>query len=115
MDNREKRKAKRVEKSIEERLDDDILYTNYEGKDVFSASEIEEILGIPASIITYLFEPVSWSVLNEIGVKKKSKSKYYHERDIKDALENPKNEKHDILIKMLKEYKNKKRKAFGKN
>ena len=43
---------------------------------------------------------------------KKSKSKYYYEREIEDALENPKNEKHDILIKTLKEYKNKKRKAF---
>jgi len=106
MNNEEKRKTKRSEKSIEERLDDDILYTNYEGKDVFSASEIEEILGIPASITTYLFEPASWSVLNGIGAKR-SKSKYYYERDIKDALENPKNEKHDILIKMLKEYKNK--------
>ena len=106
MDNIEEIKPKRAKKSIEERLDDDIFYTNYEGKDVFSASEIEEILGIPASIITYLFEPASWSVLNEVGVKKSS-SKYYYERDIKDALENPKNEKHAILIKRLKEYKSK--------
>ena len=35
MDDREKRKTKRTEKSIEDLLDDDILYTNYEGKDVF--------------------------------------------------------------------------------
>jgi hypothetical protein len=38
--------------------------------------------------------------------------KYYYKKEIEDALENPKNEKHDILIKLLKEYTNKERKAF---
>jgi len=101
MDNIEEIKTKRAEKSIEELLDDDMLFTNYEGKDLFLASEIKEILGIPITITTHLFEPASLVSINGLESKK-----YYYKKEIEDALENQKNEKHDILIKMLKEYKN---------
>jgi len=35
MDNTEKRKTRRAGKLIKELLDDDMLFTNYEGKDLF--------------------------------------------------------------------------------
>jgi len=76
---------------------------------LMTASEIKEEFRIPTEITVALFEPVEWHHTNVEGHYGGNPTYFYNTEEISEALNDPANEKHNILMKALEEYKDKKK------
>jgi len=86
---------------IEERYD-------ISSRGLMTASEIKEEFSIPIEVTVSLFEPVEWHHTNVEGHYGGNPTYFYDSEEIEEALNDPANEKHDVLLKALEEYKDKK-------
>jgi len=75
---------------------------------LMTASEIKEEFGIPTEITSSLFRPVEWHHTNVEGHYGGNSTYFYDSEEIEAALNDPADEKHNILMKKLEEYKDKK-------
>jgi len=75
---------------------------------LMTASEIKEEFGIPTEVTTSLFRPVEWHHTNIEGNYGGNPTYFYDSEEIEEALKDPANEKHNVLMKALDEYKDKK-------
>jgi len=82
---------------------------NVSDRGLMTASEIKEEFGIPTEITTSLFEPVEWHHTNIEGNYGGNPTYFYDSEEIEEALNDPTNEKHNVLMKALGEYKDKKK------
>jgi len=76
---------------------------------LMTASEIKEEFGIPTEVTTSLFRPVEWHHTNVEGHYGGNPTDFYDSEEIKEALNDPKNEKHEALLKAIAEDKEKKK------
>jgi len=82
---------------------------NVSDRGLMTASEIKEEFGIPTEITTSLFEPTEWHHTNVEGNYGGNPTYFYDSKEIEEALNDPTNEKHNVLMKALGEYKDKKK------
>jgi len=82
---------------------------NVSDRGLMTASEIKEIFGIPTEITSTLFEPVEWHHTNVEGHYGGNPTYFYDSKEIEEALNDSVNEKHNVLMKALREYKDKKK------
>jgi len=76
---------------------------------LMTASEIKEEFGIPTAVTTSLFRPVEWHHTNVEGRYGGNPTYFYDSEEIEEALNDPKNEKHEALLKAIAEDKEKKK------
>jgi len=74
-----------------------------------TASEIKEEFGIPTEVTISLFRPVEWHHTNVEGRYGGNPTDFYDSEEIKEALNDPKNEKHEALLKAIAEDKEKRK------
>jgi len=82
---------------------------NVSERGLMTASEIKDEFGIPTEVTTSLFEPVEWHHTNVEGHYGGNPTDFYDSEEIREALEDPTNEKHKELIKALEEYKDRRK------
>jgi len=76
---------------------------------LMTASEIKEEFGIPTEVTTSLFRPIEWHHTNIEGRYGGNPTDFYDSEEIKEALNDPKNEKHEALLKAIAEDKEKRK------
>jgi len=76
---------------------------------LMTASEIKKEFGIPTEVTASLFRPVEWHHTNVEGHYGGNPTDFYDAEEIKEALNDPKNEKHEALLKAITEDKEKRK------
>jgi len=82
---------------------------NVSDRGLMTASEIKEEFGIPIEVTASLFRPVEWHHTNVEGHYGGNPTDFYDSEEIKEVLNDPKNEKHEALLKAIAEDKEKRK------